>query len=266
MPELPEVERARSVIADHALDRKIVGVDDTDTWVCRPHAPGEIAEALTGHFLRKACRRGKTMWCELSGDAPVLGLHLGMSGRIVVDDFAGGDPRPSAGGDDADDADAERWTRFTLHFADGGSLMLFDKRRLGRVRLDPDLSKLGPDALDITREQFRERIGRGSVAIKARLLDQSALAGVGNLLADETLWQARIRPGRNVDSMREDELDELRRVLRRATRAAIKHGGVHTGELIEHRGKDGHCPRCGAGLQRGTVGGRTTWWCPEEQR
>lgn len=264
MPELPEVERARQVIEEHALDRTIVGVDDLDTWVCRPHAPGEIAAALQGRSLRTACRRGKSMWCELSGDGPMLGLHLGMSGRIVVDGHSGGDPRrraASSGGT----ADQERWTRFTLEFSDGGSLGLFDKRRLGRVVLDPDLSRLGPDALDITREEFRERIGRGSIAIKARLLDQHAIAGVGNLLADQALWQACVLPGRTVDSFDERELDELRRVLRRATRSAITHGGVHTGELIRHRMAGGSCPRCRAALGRGRVGGRTTWWCPREQ-
>ncbi|MCW2956934.1 MAG: formamidopyrimidine-DNA glycosylase [Thermoleophilia bacterium] len=260
MPELPEVERARQVIADFALGREISDVDDTDTWVCRPHAPGEIAHGLVGRRLLRACRRGKTMWCDLSGDGPVLGLHLGMSGRIVVDGHSGGDPQPRSEGP----VDSVR-TRFTLHFADGGQLALFDKRRLGRVVLDPDLSRLGPDALDITRDDFRQRVGRGTAPIKARLLDQHAIAGVGNLLADQTLWLARINPGRSAGELSEPELDDLRRVLRRATRAAIKHGGVHTGELIVHRRSDGRCPRCGAGLQRGTVGGRTTWWCPAEQ-
>jgi formamidopyrimidine-DNA glycosylase len=264
MPELPEVERARAVIEEFALDRRIVAVDDTDSWVCRPHAPGEIEHALVGHVLRTAERRGKTMWCTVSGSAPVLGLHLGMSGRIYVGEHAGGDPQPRAIGSGIADEDA-KWTRFTLHFADGGTLRLFDKRRLGRVVLDPDLSRLGPDALEIDRDAFRARIGRGSMAIKARLLDQHAIAGVGNLLADETLWQARILPSRDVDSFDAAALDELRRVLRRATRSAITKGGVHTGELITRRVRGGTCPRCGAALERGVVGGRTTWWCPQEQ-
>lgn len=264
MPELPEVERAREVIEQHALGRRIVQVDDSDSWVCRPHAPGEIAAALQGRVVRTACRRGKTMWCELSGEGPVLGLHLGMSGRIVVDGHSGGDPRRQATGGDA--GKEERWTRFTLSFADGGSLGLFDKRRLGRVVLDPDLSWLGPDALEITRAEFRDRIGRGSIAIKARLLDQHAMAGVGNLLADQTLWQAGLLPSRRVDTFDQTDLDELRRVLRRATRAAIQRGGVHTGEFIAHRVPGGACPRCGAALQRAAVGGRTTWWCPREQQ
>ena len=83
VPELPEVESARAVIERSALDRRIVEVDDTDTWVCRPHVPGEIRGALLGRLLVAAHRRGKSMWVETSGDA-VLGIHLGMSGRILV--------------------------------------------------------------------------------------------------------------------------------------------------------------------------------------
>ena len=83
MPELPEAERARQTL-ESALGRRIVGVDDNDTYVCRPHAPGELADALTGHTLATAHRRGKFMWLE-TDDGPALGLHLGMAGRIVVD-------------------------------------------------------------------------------------------------------------------------------------------------------------------------------------
>src|SRR4051812_42298303 len=85
MPELPEVERARRVIEDGALGRRIAGVDDADTWVCRPHAPGEIAAALTGATLERTHRRGKAMWVD-TDRGPVLGLHLGMSGHMIVDD------------------------------------------------------------------------------------------------------------------------------------------------------------------------------------
>ena len=108
-------------------------------------------------------------------------------------------------------------------------------------------------------------IGRGTLPLKARLLDQSTLAGVGNLLADETLWQSRLDPTRPAGGLSEDELDELRRQLRAATRRAIRRGGVHTGEIIGHRRAGEHCPRCGAEMKRATVGSRTTWWCPVEQ-
>ena len=267
MPELPEVERARALIADRALGRRIETVDDRDEWVCRPHAPGEIAHALTGAALTQAHRRGKTMWVETDAGT-VLGLHLGMAGRIVVDAAAEGDPPASGEGDGGQPGEAHPrgWDRFTLRFADGGRLALRDKRRLGRVRLDPDLSDLGPDAAEIGREAFRRAVGRGGAPIKARIMDQSVISGVGNLLADETLWRARLHPQRPAGELAVEELDHLRRELRGATRSAIRHGGVHTGELIGSRRRDGACPRCGAPLERATVGGRTTWWCPEEQR
>ena len=256
MPELPEVESARALIATHALDREIVAVDDTDTWVCRPHAPGEIAAALVGARLVGASRRGKSMWLD-SDRGPVLGLHLGMAGRIVVDDRAAGDRLRGA--------DGARWDRFELAFADGGRLALHDKRRLGRAVLDPDLSGVGPDAAEVGRALFRDRVGRGSAPLKARIMDQAVIAGVGNLLADEALWQARLSPLRPAGELEEEELDRLRRTIRASVRSALRKGGVHTGELISHRGPGGRCPRCGAELVRATVGGRTTWWCPVEQ-
>ena len=277
MPELPEVELARATIERAALGRRISDVDDADTYECRPHSPGEIRDALVGRSLTGAFRRGKTMWCETSGagrsrtPGPVLGLHLGMSGRIVVSDPTGASTEGGdwLGGRYGSAAEQEgrnpAWDRFTIVFSDGGSLRLFDKRRLGRVRLDPDLDALGPDAEEIGVAEFRDRVGRGTTAVKARLLDQSVLAGVGNLLADETLWQAGVDPRRRVDEIGHDGLTDLHRALRRATKAAIRKGGVHTGEVISSRRTGGHCPRCGAEMQRGTVGGRTTWWCPAEQ-
>ncbi len=248
MPELPEVERARALIESHALGRTIASVDDADTWVCRPHAPGEIAGALEGATLESAHRQGKAMWVEMDGGPP-LGLHLGMTGRIAIDENG-------AGG---------RWDRFSLHFEDGGSLALRDKRRLGRAVLDPDLSRLGPDAAEVGRGEFRDRVGRGTTPLKARIMDQGVIAGVGNLLADEALWRAGLSPVREAGSLSEAELDELRRAIRAATRRAIRLGGVHTGELIRHRERGGTCPNCGTALERATVGGRTTYWCPRDQ-
>ncbi len=245
MPELPEVERARALIESAALGRTVAAVDDSDTWVCRPHAPGEIADAITGARLAEAHRRGKTMWIEMD-DGPPLGLHLGMTGSIVIDD--NGEPR--------------RADRFRIDFEDGGSLVLRDRRRLGRVVLHPDLSGLGPDAAEVSRAEFRKRVGRGTAPLKARVMDQSVIAGVGNLLADEALWRAGLSPRREAGDLSEEELDELRRAIRAATRRAIRLGGVHKGELIPHRERGGACPRCGAPLERATIGGRTTYWCP----
>jgi formamidopyrimidine-DNA glycosylase len=259
MPELPEAEAARALIDELGLGREIAAVDDRDTYVTRPHAPGEMAAALIGRRLITAERRGKTLWSQTDG-GPVLGLHLGMAGRIVIDDRAAGDYVSDGGR-----KHLPVWDRFTLHFTDGGYLALRDKRRLGRAILDPDLTRLGPDAALVSRDDFRARVGRTDGPLKARIMDQSVIAGVGNLLADEALWRAELSPMRPAGGLDDAELDRLRREIRGATRRAIARGGVHTGELIEHRVRGGHCPRCGAELLRATVGGRTTYWCPVEQ-
>jgi formamidopyrimidine-DNA glycosylase len=247
MPELPEAERARQTL-ESVLGRRIADVDDRDTYVCRPHPPGEIAGALTGHTLATAHRRGKFMWLE-TDDGPALGLHLGMAGRIVVDP-----------------EDTTRWDRFTLTFDDGGRLVLRDKRRLGRAVLNPDFSHVGPDAAEVGRVEFRRRIGAGRAPIKARLLDQGAISGIGNLLADQILWQARLSPHHPTGALSMEELDRLRREVRAAVRSAIRKGGAHTGRFIEARVRDGVCPRDGHHLARDRVGGRTTYWCPACQK
>jgi formamidopyrimidine-DNA glycosylase len=271
MPELPEVETARSLIADQALHRRITGVDDADTFVCRPHAPGQLRDALVGRTLTAARRRGKTMWIETSGTGgspepgPDLGIHLGMGGRIVVVDPGG--EAAEGGGPRRRDAQPRKpeWDRFTLSFADGGSLALFDKRRLGRVRLSPDIGGLGPDAAEVTPAEFRHLITKGSTAVKARLLDQSQIAGVGNLLADEVLWRAKVSPAARTSSLRRADADRLYRALGSALDSAFAKGGVHTGDVIAARHPGGRCPRCGAEMRHGVVGGRSTWWCSREQ-
>ncbi len=248
MPELPEAERARVALERHALGLVVADADDSDSYVCRPWPPGAIREALVGHKVTAVDRVGKQLLIETDG--PVLGMHLGMSGSVWFDDA---DP-------------VVRFKRFALAFTDGTTMFLNDPRRLGRVTLDPARGRLGPDAMQVSLERFRDLVGRSRAPVKARLLNQQALAGVGNLLADETLWQAKIAPGRPADELTPAELNRLVRALHRSAKAAIDQGGVHTGEVISARKTGAHCPRCGAEMQRATVGGRTTWWCPREQR
>jgi formamidopyrimidine-DNA glycosylase len=268
MPELPEVESARAVIERNGLRRRIVDVDDSDTYVCRPHAPGEIRYALLGCELTSAMRQGKSMWCQTgpSSDAVTLGIHLGMSGKIVIAD---------ADGTEVDGGDYwegrrrpgdYRWARFTVAFEDGGRLMLVDPRRLGRIRLNPHIEQLGPDAQLITPTQFRAALAAGSTApIKARLMDQRRIAGIGNLLADEILWRTRIHPARAVSSVTVPERSRLLRATRDVIKAALRDGGVHTLTVIPHRHRGGACPRDHAPMATGTVDGRTSWWCSAEQ-
>jgi formamidopyrimidine-DNA glycosylase len=268
VPELPEVEAARAVIERHGLDRRIVEVDDSDAYVCRPHPPGEIRTALVGSTLAAANRHGKSMWCETRGpfDGLSLGVHLGMSGKIVIADSDGTEV------DGGDYWEGRRqpgdysWARFSLTFADGGRLLLVDPRRLGRVRLNPPLEQLGPDAQTMTAEEFRSALAAGGAApIKARLMDQDRIAGIGNLLADEALWRARLHPALIVSGLSSSDETRLLRAVHAAIGAALRGGGVHTLTVVPQRRHGGTCPRDGAPMAMGTVGGRTSWWCSAEQ-
>jgi formamidopyrimidine-DNA glycosylase len=188
---------------------------------------------------------GKQLLIETDG--PVLGLHLGMSGSLRFDD----DP-------------TLRFKRFALAFTDGGTMVLRDPRRLGRVTLDPARGRLGPDAMQVSLERFRDLVGRSQAPVKARLLNQQALAGVGNLLADEALWRAGIDPRRRGVDLDPEELARLRRAIRAAIRAALKAGGTGRSAFARARAR-GVCPRDGSELAITKVGGRTTRWCPLDQ-
>jgi formamidopyrimidine-DNA glycosylase len=245
MPELPEAERAREALARHALGRVVADADDSDSFVCRPWPPGGLREALVGHRVTGVERVGKQLLLETDG--PVLGLHLGMSGSLRFD----GDP-------------GLRFRRFALAFTDGSTMVLHDPRRLGRVTLDPARGRLGPDALQVSLPRFRDLVGRSRAPVKARLLNQQALAGVGNLLGDEALWRAGIDPRRRGVDLDPDELARLRRAVRAAIRGALKAGGTGRSAFARARGR-GVCPRDGSELSTARVGGRTTRWCRLDQ-
>jgi len=157
----------------------------------------------------------------------------------------------------------EAWHRFGLRFADGGALWLRDPRRLGAVELDPDENRLGPDAYDLTRAQLVAMTSRSRAPIKALLMDQARIAGLGNLLVDEALWRAGIDPARAANTLTAEEIATLYRAIRQTLRTLGRRGGSHTGDLPRER--DAHCPRDGAMLVRRTVGGRTTFSCPLHQ-
>ena len=125
-----------------------------------------------------------------------LGMHLGMSGHVLVDDLEAGDPLIYAA-----ISAVSAWHRFGVHFCDGGELMVRDPRRLGAVELDPDESRLGPDALTLTKRELDAALQRRTAPIKAVLMDQARIAGLGNLLVDEVLWRAGIDPARRADTL-----------------------------------------------------------------
>jgi formamidopyrimidine-DNA glycosylase len=268
MPELPEVESARAVIERNGLRRRIVEVDDSDTYECRPHPPGEIRHALLGGELVTAMRTGKSMWFQtsLATEAVTLGIHLGMSGKIVIADADGTEVDGGDYWEGGREPGDYRWSRFALTFADGGRLMLVDPRRLGRVTLDPPVTRLGPDAQLITPAQFRAALAGSAAPLKARIMDQHRIAGIGNLLADEILWRTRIHPAQPAGSLTASQQRRLLAAIRDTIKDAFTGGGVHALTIVPYRRAGGTCPRDHAPMVTGTVGGRTTWWCSAEQR
>jgi formamidopyrimidine-DNA glycosylase len=259
MPEMLEVEAARALIEARALDRPISHVFAPDAWYLkRGLVAAALAVALPGRAFVAARRRGKLMMLDTSDDGPVLGLHLGMSGRVVIDGEAAGDPLVYAS-----NRPDEAWHRFGVVFADGGALYLRDPRRLGAVELDPDENRLGPDASDLTRRQLGALTTASRAPIKAVMMDQSRIAGLGNLLTDEALWRAGIDPARTANTLTDEDVAVLYRAIRLTLRVLGRRGGSHTGDLP--RDRDVPCPRDGTSLLRRTVAGRTTFSCPLHQ-
>jgi formamidopyrimidine-DNA glycosylase len=261
MPELAEVEKYRRLVEEAALGRPVVRVDAPDDWYLKGGlTPRAVKTALRGRSFVSARRIGKQLLLDTSDAGPVLGLHFGMAGRLIVDGQAAITDLWYASNEEL-----EKWDRFAVRFADGGDLRMRDSRRLGGVTLDPRESKLGPDALTVTLGQLRAALGKSTAPLKARLMDQSRVAGVGNLAADEALWRAGLDPRRLANSLDDKELRRLHRHLRQTMQDLLDRGGSHTGDLMPERAAEGVCPKDGAPLVRDRVGGRTTWRCPKHQ-
>ena len=264
MPELPEVEAYR-LLARRVIGRTIVAVDAPDPWYVKHGDP----RALIGHTVSDVRRRGKLLLLDTDGRAtdgrdtggrdtggPTLGLRFGMTGRLVVDGTPGVDALLYSS-----NAERPSYVRFALVF-DDGSLNVRDPRRLGGVFIDPDEDGLGPDALAAGVTELRAALAGSEAPLKARLMDQARLAGVGNLVADEVLWRARLDPARPAGHLTAPESRRLASALRSTLTQLIARGGSHTGDLMAERRPGGRCPRDGTPLLRRRVGGRTTWSCP----
>lgn len=254
MPEVLEVELTRRGI-ESIVGRRLGPVERTDDLVV---APG-VDDAIPGARVESLARRGKQLIVRT--DHADIGVHLGMTGRLLLDDqdalgrlaYGSRNEHPT-------------WDRWVVRLDDQRRLRLHDPRRLGRVTLDPDLEVLGPDAMTLTKRQLRVALANRSAPLKAVLLDQHRIAGLGNLLVDEVLWRCGLDPRRPAGSLSEDELTRLHRTLRRRLPVMLAQGGSHTGTISPaFRSVGGGCPRCGAEMRRGTVGTRTTWWCPRHQ-
>ncbi len=261
MPEILEVESYRSVA------ERCVGATVSRGWADAYAAKKLTSASAWGRTVRGltvtgTSRRGKLMLMETDG--PVLGMRFGMTGVLLLDGDAGIEGlfygphtfRPD-------------WIRAGLEFEDGRRLVLHDPRRLARVEIEPDLDELGPDALSLTRREFNDivTISRGDgPAIKARLLDQSVVAGVGNLLGDEMLFRAGIDPRTPTGTLTKNQRDKLFTAFRTTMRTLERRGGSHLGDHMEGRFPGGVCPRDGGVMRSATIGGRTTYWCSLHQK
>jgi formamidopyrimidine-DNA glycosylase len=260
MPELIEVEAYRRA-AERVVGREIESVHAPDPWYLKRglDEPG-LAQALLGGTVSGTRRVGKLLLLDMV-ERPTLGLRFGMTGRLIVDGEAAIDRLEYSSA-----RDEPRWDRLTLSFSGGGVLIVRDPRRLGGVVLDPDEAALGIDVLDLDARKLDQLLKGSTVALKARLMDQRRLAGLGNLLTDEILWQAGLSPMRPASSLSVDERARLLEAIAVTVRLLDERGGSHTGELQPGRQPGSLCPACGEPLRRDRVGGRTTYWCPNRQR
>ena len=258
VPELLEVDLYRRQ-AEAVVGRTIADVDARDAWFVKGGEPAELIAALTGRTVTGVRRRGKLLVLDLDGGTR-LGLRFGMTGRLLVDGAASIDQLLYSSG-----RDVAVWDRFALRFTDGSDLRVRDPRRLGGAVLDPDEDRLGADALSLTPEELDAALGTSTAPLKARLLDQARIAGIGNLLADEILWRAGLDPVRPAGGLSDAERAELHASILEVLADLGARGGSHTGDVRGAAALDGLCPRDGTPLVRRTVGGRTTVSCPGHQ-
>lgn len=265
MPELPEVEGFRVFAERHLVGRTVVRARALDDWMLKGVTPAALARRLTGRPLVAAERRGKLL-IVFAGprpgepDAPALALHFGMTGRPLVAE-AGSRPGP--------------YDRLLLDLDDRTQFRYSNVRRLGSIRLltrtqlADALWSLGPDPLEAPLAWFREALGTRRAPIKAVLLDQSFVAGIGNMYADEALFAAGVDPRRQAFTLAPDEARRLHAWMRRILRKAVE---ANTTQLMAPprlrvpRERDEPCTRCGRPVRMETIGGRSTYFCPACQR
>jgi formamidopyrimidine-DNA glycosylase len=279
MPELPEVERSRRIAAAIVVGRRIVDVRCADDPILFDRvSPARIRKALIGRRVLAVKRHGKHLWFELDR-RPWPCMHFGMTGGFHT---APGGPRIKLKShpEKADAAWPPRFAKLHLVFDDGAELVLADARRLGRVRLrkdpatEPPISLLGFDAHRSlpSPARFRELVKARGAPLKALLLDQSFAAGVGNWIADEVLYQARLDPRRVARSLSDAEIARLRTALKKVIDTSVRLSNdsdrYPRGWLFHRRwGKNPRAvTRTGEPIRHITLGGRTTAWVPSLQR
>ena len=266
MPELPDVEGFRRALASCAQGHRIQRVHVADAGVLHGVTARRFRDRLRGRTFAGPIRHGKWLLAPLGpgDDGPTLLLHFGMTGGLVCC---------------ASDEPPHRHDRVTFTLDDGRRQLRYrDMRKLRGLWLadgPPDspsaayvMGRLGPDAANLDRETLADALAGRRGGLKSALMNQSVLAGLGNLLVDETLWRARLHPTRPAGGLSDAELRRLHTALRRAVRDSVKAGRVpdRPSWLTGHRDDgDPHCPRCHTRLRRTRVAGRTTVWCPHCQ-
>ncbi len=270
MPELPEVETVRNELAPRVIGRTIRDVTLVWDGIVREPAPAEFCAGVIGQAVESVRRRGKYLFIGL-GNGRYLVVHLKMTGSLIVGSATDEPPR---------------FTRAVIHLDDGTAVFFRDPRKFGVLRLVDDVGfledRLGPEPLDegFTPEVFAGRLARRTAPIKAALLDQKVLAGVGNMYADEVLHAAGINPWRPAGSLTREETDRLYREIRRILWAAIgnkgasvdtyfrpdgSEGSAHYEFKVAHGLGGGRCSYCGGEIRREVVRGRGSYYCPRCQ-
>jgi len=260
MPELPDVAAHKNYLDSTALHKTIQSTSVREPRILFEVSRQKLASALKRSELNSSTRHGKFLFARLSEGGWLL-LHFGMSGNLSYYEKDSREPE---------------YACVVLHFANGGHLAVMNKRMLGRGGDVEDKDAvmrgedLGPDALDISLETFLEKIRWRKGSIKPALMHQSVLAGVGNVYADEALFQAGVHPAVPCKRLSEDALKTLHRCLRRVLRTAVRHLArieeLPDGYLLPQRGEDEPCPRCGNPIRQITVSGRTTYLCNHCQK
>lgn len=281
MPELPEVETVCRTIRHALQGKRVAQVELVPDPIFFGGVSAKVIErALLGRTVKAVGRRGKFFWLTLSGAGPTLFGHLGMSGWVREIGLEGTRLHGHGKAPFEDEQGRPRFLKLGIAARSGRGIVLTDPRRLGRVWLgpaperDPRVKRLGPDAFDElpSASELLALFARRKIPIKAVLLDQGALAGIGNWIADEVLYQARIAPKRVAASLTPAEVTALRRaivsVLARAVKVSADHQRFPKSWLFAHRwgGTRGASWIGGERIVREEVGGRTTAWVPTRQK
>jgi len=259
MPELPDVEGFRRYWSRYMTGERVRRVEVPKPAIVRNRSAAALGRALAGRRFERPDRHGK--WMIAATDGPILLLHFGMTGGLHWSAQTG-----------------DGWHRHDrlIFVTPNGEMRYRNMRMLGGAWLARDgrelegiVGSLGPDAADLDADELEALLDGRRGGVKATLMNQRVVAGIGNELSDEILWQARIHPGRAVRELSSRRRAELARIAVEVLTESNRHGRIprNPGWLEEQRGRrDARCPRCGRQFRRSRIAGRTSYWCPRCQR